>query len=209
MTCLFSLSRLRAALAASVSGAAILLTGCTGTTTRDDVADARAALEQEQEETAVVIREGEQDIVEARREAYEASKPVLEEGRQDIAAVKRDVAETIRAQRKEEQKAVDNLRTAEQALDARQTRDAYVKQVEHDLANIQLEINQLKDRAANAEGDQKEDLDQQIETLQAQHDRAEDALEELKNADLDDWQVHEQHVRIAMQDLDSRLNNLR
>jgi chaperonin cofactor prefoldin len=94
-------------------------------------------------------------------------------------------------------------------LHAKQARDAYVKQVEHQLANIELEINQLEERAANAEGDEKEELDQQIETLQAQHDRAEDALEELRNADIDDWKVHEQHVRMAMQDLDSGLNNIR
>src|SRR5688572_7531992 len=49
-----SLGRFRFMIAASVAGMALLTAGCTDTTTRDDVADARATLEQEQEETAEV-----------------------------------------------------------------------------------------------------------------------------------------------------------
>jgi hypothetical protein len=47
-----SLSKFRFMITASLVGTALLMAGCTGTTTRDDVADARATLEQEQEETA-------------------------------------------------------------------------------------------------------------------------------------------------------------
>ena len=67
------------------------------------------------------------------------------------------------------QKAAEELRTAERKLQARRARDAYVKQVEHRLANIKLEIDQLEERASNAKGTEQENLDQQIETLQAQH----------------------------------------
>jgi len=45
--------------------------------------------------------------------------------------------------------------------------------------------------------------------LHAQHERAEEALEELKGAELDEVEVHRQNVRMAMQDLDSRLNSIR
>ena len=64
-------------------------------------------------------------------------------------------------------------------------------------------------RAAKSDGTEKEALDLEIKALHAQHERAEEALAELKGAELDDWAVHEQNVRMAMQDLDSRLSNIR
>ena len=60
-----SLSSFRIVIPACVGGIALMMAGCTDTTTREDVADARATLEKEQEETAEVIREGEEDIAQA------------------------------------------------------------------------------------------------------------------------------------------------
>jgi hypothetical protein len=202
------LTRFRAAFPAGVIGV-VLMIGCADAPTRDDVADARTVLQREQEETAEMIREGEEQIAQARRDAHEASEPVVRQGREDVAAVERKVAQSIREQQKDEDAAAGKLQTAEQKLRARQARDAYVKRVEHELAEIELEINQSEERAANVEGNKKDDLDQQIDTLQARHELAEKALQELRNAELDDWEVHQQHVRIALQDLDSNLNSIR
>jgi outer membrane murein-binding lipoprotein Lpp len=204
-----SLNRFRFVISAGFAGMALLMAGCTDSTTRDDVSTARATLETEQEETAEVIRQGEEDVAQAKRDAYEASKPVIEQGREDVAEVQREVSESIREQKKEEQAAAATLQSTEQQLYAKQERESYVKQVEHRLADMKLKIDELEERASKSDGTEKEELDLEIKALHAQHERAEEALEVLKSAELDDWAVHEQNVRIAMQDLDSRISTIR
>jgi hypothetical protein len=58
----------------------------------------------------------------------------------------------------------------------------------------------MEEQASSAEGTAKEDLDRQIEAMQAQHDRTEEALDSLKGADLATWETHKEHVRTAMQE---------
>jgi hypothetical protein len=45
--------------------------------------------------------------------------------------------------------------------------------------------------------------------VKGQRDRANDALKELKNADLATWKTHQDHVRMAFQELDNSMKNLR
>jgi chaperonin cofactor prefoldin len=97
------------------------------------------------------------------------------------------------------------LKTEEQRLQATQARDSYVKEVEAKLEAIEKDIDQMEQQASNAEGADKDSINTRIEALQAQHDRAQEALDDLKNADLASWENHKQHVSTAMQGLDSNL----
>jgi hypothetical protein len=71
------------------------------------------------------------------------------------------------------------------------------------------QIDQMEEQASSAEEAEKAAINQRIEALQAQHDRAEEALGELKSADLASWQSYQQQVRVALQELDNNNRNVR
>lgn len=202
-------------LPAIMTGVALSFSGCAESTTQKDVADAREELREEQKETADTIRDAREDVAEAQREAqpYTVNKPVTPEdaaeARQEVAEARQEANEEIRDQKQEEQEAALDLRTTEQEAAATKARDEFVMKTEHELADAEARINQLKSTASSAEGANKDALDRQIDTLQNQHDRAEEALGNLKSAKLAEWPVHRQSVRTAMRDLDSSMNNVR
>ena len=74
----------------------------------------------------------------------------MSKGREDVAEVEREVSESIREQKKEEHAAAAKLQTTEQKLHAKQERDSYVKQVEHRLADMELKIDELEERASKS-----------------------------------------------------------
>jgi len=196
-------------------GAALVASGCEESTTQDDVSDARQELREEQQETAETIREGREQVAEAQREAqpYTVNKPVLEEdaieAREDVAEARQGANEDVRDQAQEQNAAAVELRTEEQKLAATKARDAYVNQAERALADAEVRIKQLEESASSAEGTAKDAIDRQLEALNGQHDRAEEAIAELKDAELASWQAHQENVRVAMQGLNTSLNQVR
>jgi chromosome segregation ATPase len=200
---------------AVLAGLALVASGCAESTTEQDVADARQELRKEQQETAETVREGQRDVAEARRDAqpYTVNKPVTDEdaaeARQDVAEAQHEANREIRDQVQDQNEAADELRTAEQQLAATKARDAFVMDAEKKLADVETRIDELKANASAAEGTAKETLDRQIDALQNQHDRVEEALGNLKTAKLADWPAHRRNVRLAMQDLASSMNKLR
>jgi hypothetical protein len=189
--------------------------GCAESTTRDDVADAREDLREEQQDTQEAMREGQEEIADARQDAqpYTANRPVMDEdateAQQEVADARQDVQEEVADQRQEEQQASANLRNTQQQYQATQARDAFVKDSETKLAHIEVEINRLKESADSAEGQQADALNKRIETLENQHARAEEALEELKGAELAQWQAHQEPVRVALNELSQGVSNVR
>ena len=59
-----------------------------------------------------------------------------------------------------------------------------------------------------AEDAQKENLNRQIATLEEQHERAEEALENLKDAEIAQWQSYQEPVRTAMNELTTSVNQV-
>jgi chromosome segregation ATPase len=200
---------------AILAGAALIAVGCQESTTNKDVANARKDVREEQQQTAETVREAQKDVAEARRDAqpYSVNKPVTDkdaaDARQDVANAQHEAQQDIAAQKENEREAVVELKTVEQQAAATKARDAFVAETQQQLANAEARINQLKTNASAAEGANKETIDRQIDTLQNQHDRAEEALGNLKSAKLAEWQVHRQHVRVAVQDLNNSMNNVR
>jgi hypothetical protein len=201
--------------AAILAGVALIAVGCQEATTDKDVADARKNLREEQQQTAETVRDAPKDVADARRDAqpYTVNKPVTNkdaaDARQEVADAKHEAKEEIATQKEGEREAAVELKTAEQQAAATKARDAFVVQTEQQLADAEARINQLKTNASAAEGANKEALDRQIDTLQNQHDRVHDALGNLKSAKLAEWQTHRQHVRLAMQDLNNSMANVR
>ena len=200
---------------ALLAGLALVAAGCAESTTERDVADAREDLREEQKETADAAREGQQEVADARCDAqpYTVNKPVTgedaAEARQEVADAQHEAKQDLAEQKQDEAEAAIELRTAEQQLAATKARDAFVTETEKKLADAEARIDALKSSASAAEGTAKENFDRQIETLQGQHDQAEEALSNLKSAKLAEWQIHRRHVRTAMQQLDTNMNNIR
>jgi len=200
-----TMATIRKAFPAVVAGVALVATGCTNATTRQDVSDAREGVRKEQEDVAKARDEAADDVAEARRDAQEhiVGKPVTSddeaEARQEVAEAQHDAAQNIADEKEDVQAAATELRTEEQRLQATQARDAYVKEVEGQLTAIEKNIDQLEEQASATEGANKDALNLRIEALQAQHDRAQEALDTLKNADLATWQNHQLHVRTALE----------
>jgi chromosome segregation ATPase len=207
-----SISLLRAALPAAVAGVALVTMGCTDATTRDDVADAREELREEQADVAEARNEAQDEMAEAREE-YTVGRPVTEdesaEAQQELADARQDANEEIAEEQADAESAKAGLQATQQDQQATAARDNYVKEVEQQLADIEAKIDELEEDASNAEGTEADNLNLRIETLQAQHDRAEEALGELKSADINHWQTHQEHVRTAMQDLNNSMNTVR
>jgi uncharacterized coiled-coil protein SlyX len=74
---------------------------------------------------------------------------------------------------------------------------------------MQNQINLLKEQADAAEGAEQEALNQRIETLETQHANAKAALDDLKDAEVAQWQAYQEPVRTAMNELSSSMNNVR
>ena len=193
--------------------ALVVSVGCSETTTRKDVANARDKLQNEQQQTAETIREGQNNIADAQRNAeHTVAKPVTPEptaDQQKIADAQQDAVEKVAKQKEQERAAAANLADKEQQFQATQARDAYIKEVENKLADTDKQVDALKQQASNAQDAQKDAINRQIETMKTQRDLAQKALNDLKGADLASWKNHQEHVRLALQDLDKSTRTVR
>ncbi len=91
---------------------------------------------------------------------------------QKVADARVDAAEKIAKQKEQERAAAANLADKEQALQATQTRDAYVREVETKLADTDKQIETLKDSASKAQGAEKDAINRQVEMMKTQRDMA-------------------------------------
>jgi hypothetical protein len=154
-------------------------------------------------------------VADAQQRAQERTvgKPVTPDQptaeQQKVADAQVNAAEKIAKQKEQERAAAANVADKEQAFQATQARDAYVKDVENKLADTDKQIDTLKQRASNAQGADKDTINRQVEMLKTQRDMAQKALNDLKSADLATWKNHQEHVRLALQDLDNSRRNIR
>jgi hypothetical protein len=131
--------------------------GCSEGTTRKDVASARDKLDKEKQQTAETVREAQRDVADAQNtKEHTAAKPVTPDqtpaDQQRIADANVDAAQKILKQKQEERAAAANVADKQQQLQTTQARDAYVREVETKLADIDKQIDSLKQRASNAQG---------------------------------------------------------
>jgi DNA repair exonuclease SbcCD ATPase subunit len=210
-----ALSTLRAMAPAFIAAAAVVVAGCSESTTKKDVAEAQKDLNEARQNTQEAVREGQQDIAATQRDARDhvVNKPVTPDQaadpRNDVADARVDANQNIADAKEKERAAAAELRTAEQKAAATQERDAFVKQAEQSLADYDKRIEELEQQASSAEGATKDAIDRQIDAVKGQRDRAASALNDLKNAELATWKNHQDHVRMAFQDLDNSMKNVR
>jgi hypothetical protein len=195
--------------------AVVVSVGCSEGTTRKDVANAHDKLQKEQQQTADAVQQGQRDVANAQQRAEEhmVAKPVTPDQptteQQKVAETRVDAVENIAKQKEQERAAAANLADKEQAFQATQARDAYVKDVETKLAATDQQIDALKQRGSNAQGADKDAIGRQVDLIKTQRDLAQKALNDLKGADLATWKNHHEHVRLALQDLNNSARNIR
>jgi len=192
-----------------------LVVGCSDATTRKDVASARDKLDKEKQQTSEAIHEGQRDVNHAQQttQDYTAAKPVTPDqpaaDSRKVGDAQSAAAEKIAKQQEQERAAAANVADKEQAFQATQARDAYVKDVETKLADTDKQIDTLKDRASKAQGADKDAINRQVSMMKTQRDMAQKALNDLKGADLANWKNHQEHVRLALKDLENSTRTIR
>jgi len=201
--------------------AAAMAIGCSESTSRKDVASAQEKLDKARANTQEAAQQAKNDVADAQRNAQEhtVAKPVVTDQpvdtRQDIRAQEKIADAQVDANKKiadakdKELAAAANLKTTEQQFKDTQDRDNFVREAEMKLSDYDKRIDDLKTQASNAQGTDKDAVNRQIELVKAARDRASSALSELKKADLPTWRNHQDHVRLAFQDLDNSVRNVR
>jgi hypothetical protein len=201
--------------------AAAMAVGCSESTTRKDVASAQEKLDKAHANTQEAVQQAKNDVSDAQRNVQErtVAKPVVTdqpiETRQDIRAQEKVADAQVDANKKvanakdKELAAAANLKTTEQQFKDTQDRDAFVREAEMKLSDYDKRVDDLKTQASNAQGADRDAVNRQIELVKAARDRASSALSELKKAELPTWRNHQDHVRLAFQDLDNSVRNVR
>jgi DNA repair exonuclease SbcCD ATPase subunit len=210
------LTKLRALLPAGVALAAlIMIVGCSESTSRKDVAKAQQNLDDARQNKQEAVHDANQEIANAQQNAREhiVSKPVISDqatdAQQNVADARHDANEKVADAKEREAHAAAELKTTEQQFQETQAKDAFVKQAEQKLADYDRRVDELKQQASTAEGADKDAINRQIDAVQSQRDRADKALIDLKSADLATWKNHQDHVRMAFQELDNSVKNVR
>ena len=196
-----------------VAGLALVAAGCTETTTRKDVAEAQRDVREEQQDVREAAREGQQEVAAAQRDAqHTVNRPVMEanesvaDANRNVAEARREASQEVAAEQRDVREATTDLQKKQRELQSTQARDAFANDSQMKLDAAEKQIEQLESQARSAEGAAKDSLNDRIKALKTKHDAAEDALGELKRAELDKWSVHQSHVQTALQDLTRDLN---
>jgi DNA repair exonuclease SbcCD ATPase subunit len=204
--------------------AAAVAVGCSESTTRKDVASAQEKLDKAHANAQDTVQQAHNDVSDAQRTAQEhmVAKPVVTDepappvetrrninNQEKVADAQVDAKNKIADAKDKEVAAAANLKTTEQQFKDTQDRDAFLKEAESKLTDYDNRISTLKQQASNAQGADKDAFNRQVELVKAARDRASSAISELKKADLPTWKNYQDHVRMAFQELDNSVRNVR
>ncbi|HEX4411989.1 MAG TPA: hypothetical protein VH107_00075 [Lacipirellulaceae bacterium] len=207
--------------------AAAMAMGCSEGTTRKDVASAQAKLDKAQAKTQEVAQQAKNDVADAQRTAQEhyVAKPVATDDlgiRHDGVVTNRDVRDQekvadaqvdannrVADAKDKEAAAAANVKTTEQQFKDTQDRDTFVREAELKLTDYDKRIDELKTQASHAQGADRDTVNRQVELVKAARDRASSAVSEVKKADLNAWRNYQDRVRMAFQELDNSVRNVR
>ena len=173
-----------------MSGLAIL--GCADRTDRNAVQASREAVQEAEQRTAEVRQETAEDIAKA-----------------DAAAAKArtEGSEAIAEQQQEAAKAKSELEQTEARHQATMARDKFVTDHDSKLTAAAHHIDALKERAGGEEGAARDATNKQVTDLQTAHDRAKEALDNLKSTDdVLDWGMHRDNVNKAFATLQATMD---
>jgi hypothetical protein len=167
-----------------------LALGCTESTTSEDVSEARQDVAEEQQDVA--------------DERHEAMKPTLGD-ETDASDIDAGEAEDIQEEKQDVADAQQDLAETERDFQATQARDAFALESQTALDEADQKIAALEARYDTEEGAAAEATQQQIDDLKSRRSRLAEALDDLKGADLKEWQSHKASVQLAASELQTAL----
>lgn len=179
---------------AALALASLLVVGCDQQTTKTDVNNAREEVREEQVETQEVREQASEAIAEKEQALQETQDKEMDK---------------VREQEQVAAEAVAKAGETENKYQSQEALTAYVDKEETQLKDADQRIDDLKVRAGDLTGDEKQALDTRIERLQELRTRAGEKLAELKSADQDEWTVKGNAFERAMKDLFAALNEAR
>lgn len=199
----------------------ISLAGC-NEVSREDVTAARDEAREEQREAEEARRNAEERIAEEERETEEVRREAfrpnyddeatnaIQEEEKETAEVRREVADEVNEQQREANEAAEEAAKTEARFEARfeaqKARDSYVKDAELQLIKFDEQIAAMKEQNANLEGAEKEAADKKIELIEDRRDTAQEALDDVKSAEVMDWEAARDDVERALKDLTQALS---
>lgn len=179
-----------------------------------DLQTARDRVEQERQETEEVRREVQQQVAQEKEETeatrHEVMKPESEAVRDEeneTAKTTLEGNEKIEQEEQETREAEENLAEVKAKLKAQKERNAFLEKPNDLLQKASLRIETLKKEADAKQGDVEEATKEQIETLQAAHDKLKDAIEEMKSSNPLGWKKEKPEVEVAQKELQKQLDD--
>ncbi len=205
-----------------------LTVGCQDRVTQEDVnegrRDAAEAVQEAQHEIAethaeqnrqiaMVEQEREQEIADLRRDLAKPDANVAEiradiadanrDADQKIADIRKDIAEETIDARDDAVKEVREAQQTEANYNAQQARDAYLKQTEERLVQMDTQIAQLRERGDTLQGAERDGFDESLDLVDSRRKAVDKAVDELESAELQDWKSFQDEVENAMKQLKS------
>jgi septal ring factor EnvC (AmiA/AmiB activator) len=87
-------------------------------------------------------------------------------------------------------------------------REEFQRQFEAQIANLDQQIQDVKDRASDLSGDDRAKVDESIAKLEEQRSTLTSKLEAMKAAGDDEWEAYKTDLQEASKDLDQAYGNL-
>jgi len=87
-------------------------------------------------------------------------------------------------------------------------REEFQRQFESQIANLDQQIQDVKDRASDLSGDDRAKVDESIAKLEEQRSTLTSNLEAMKAAGDDEWEAYKTDLQEASKDLDQAYGNL-
>jgi septal ring factor EnvC (AmiA/AmiB activator) len=87
-------------------------------------------------------------------------------------------------------------------------REEFQRQFESQIANLDQQIQDVKDRASDLSGDDRAKVDESIAKLEEQRSTLTSKLEAMKAAGDDQWEAYKTDLQEASKDLDQAYGNL-
>jgi hypothetical protein len=205
---------------------ALAVMGCEQGTTKKDVAQAQNKVAKKQQDVQKAQANAQEKIAAQQENVdkarHEAMKPVVDDNGNDqnknkaeangdvqkaeqkLDKTKADTNAKVQKAQADVQEAKTDLQNKEAKFKQTQDRDAFLKQVDQQLAAADQKIDQLKKDKDNAKDNPaKQQVQDKIDKLQAQRDRVNDAEKEMKKADVLKWQGHQKNVQTQLAELDN------
>ena len=195
--------------------AGFLLTGCE--VSRQDVADARKDVIEEQRETEQAKADAAENISEKQRELDDARHSTLRTPYNDgnltdeTAAERKELEDTRQREneevREEEQETMEAKKQADRLareLAAKKSREAYVATVNTEIEAVEQRLEDMRTRLDGMEeGAERQQLETDIEVLDVKRENQADALSEIENAELLEWESKKTMVEQARERIKS------